>query len=268
MATKESGRKKESMRLILNRLLRSGNRDLIFDNSLVKRITGTDFSNQFDATKFDSSELLPEFLREEDYFIIHLGKGRHQFIKGIKLGYHKFETISSSNVREWEYKPAILNGVDDSEAAVLSLAFNQQILQHFLFNDRTVVPKIHLPRRTKATFDYRIGSKLISVGGLQIEKDLVTEHQGTIVIFEAKNGDRKDFLIGQLYNPYRYLDNLIQQGEIKDVREIRLVYILRIPDRESGKTMLRLYEYNFSDKSRLDSIAFIKGIQYNLQEVV
>ncbi len=267
LTDRKQSRKKESICRILDAVLRAESPDLIFNNALVKKITGRSFSNQFDATKFDTTDSLPECLKERDCFIQHLGGGHHRFLRGISLGYHSFEPIPTDQVRDWEYKPAILNGVGESEAAVLSLVFNQQVLQHFLFNDRTIIPKIHLPRRTKGTFEYSVGTNPISVNGLQIEKDLVIEHQGTIVIFEAKNGDRKDFSVSQLYNPYRHLDQLAQTGEITGVAALRMVYILRVVDQESGKTMLRLYEYEFTDKQRLDSIAFVKSAQYNLREV-
>ena len=62
---------------------------LEFDNNKVKEVTGTDFRNQFDATKFDRYDALPSLLKENNFFIIHLGQGNHAFLKG--EGFHKFE---------------------------------------------------------------------------------------------------------------------------------------------------------------------------------
>src|SRR3989338_8385709 len=70
---------------------------LKFNNDEVKKISGSTFSNQFDATKFDSSILLPQEVRDNGFFIVHLGQGNHAFVKGD--GYHKFEKIKKIKKR-------------------------------------------------------------------------------------------------------------------------------------------------------------------------
>src|SRR5438445_13875638 len=103
MANPREGKKKEKMTQILDYLRSKQIDPPIFDNKLVKEITGAEFGNQFDLTKFPSSEKLPDALRENDCFPIHLGSGRHQIIWGIGNGYHKFEAIPSGAIRQWEY---------------------------------------------------------------------------------------------------------------------------------------------------------------------
>jgi type I site-specific restriction-modification system R (restriction) subunit len=54
----------------------------VFDNDLVKDVSKkVGFGNPFDATKIDNKVKLPQVLRDNDFAVIHLGKGRHQFIK-------------------------------------------------------------------------------------------------------------------------------------------------------------------------------------------
>ena len=58
-------------------------RNYIFDNELIKEVCKeVGFGNPFDVTKLDSIEKLPKKFIEEDIAIIHLGQGRHKFIKG------------------------------------------------------------------------------------------------------------------------------------------------------------------------------------------
>jgi hypothetical protein len=68
-----------------------------FDNDLVEEICRQiGFKNKFDVTKLDNIKLLPQELLTNDYAIIHLGSGRHGFIKGINKLYHQFEPIQES----------------------------------------------------------------------------------------------------------------------------------------------------------------------------
>lgn len=108
-------------------------KDFIFDNKLVKEISKKHgFGNPFDVTKLDTSKLLPDILLGEDYFILHLGKGKHVFVKGINKGFHSFEKIDSKNIFEWKYRKSILNEFDTSELNILSVANNQRIIHDFL----------------------------------------------------------------------------------------------------------------------------------------
>lgn len=83
---KKISRKAQVLEQILRELIKNKSKDLSFDNDLVKAISGTTFKNQFDVTKLDNSSKLPPLLKEMDYYVIHLGGGKHQFVKGIKNG--------------------------------------------------------------------------------------------------------------------------------------------------------------------------------------
>ncbi|MDE7317412.1 MAG: hypothetical protein K2N12_06775 [Helicobacter sp.] len=72
-----------------------------FDNDLVADICKKlRFKNQFDITKIDSKDDLPASFLEQDVCLLHLGKGRHQFVYGIDKLYHAFESMQDSI--EWE----------------------------------------------------------------------------------------------------------------------------------------------------------------------
>ena len=84
------------------------NNNFTFNNNLIKEIcVKYNIRNQFDVTKLDSADKLPQFFKEQDICLLHLGNGNHKFIKGINKLYHKFEPIQKS-VR-WEYKKSLLN---------------------------------------------------------------------------------------------------------------------------------------------------------------
>ena len=251
--------KKHSVLLDLYNHCKAQN-DFVFHNDLVKDYAKKHkFGNPFDATKLDSSEKLPRFFRENDICLLHLGSGNHKFIKGINKLYHAFESIQESI--KWEYKKSLLNEYNDSESNILSVANNQRILHDFVFGadlefenlDISKRPKTYFPHRTKTTLKYFFESQEIIATNQQIEIDLTLEFNGTIGIFEAKNGEPKDFNIYQIYHPFLYYHN-----SNLPIKSIICCYLVRNGD------SLKLWAYTFSEAKRLDSIAFLKSKEYIL----
>lgn len=234
-----------------------------FNNDRVKRVAESKrFANPFDATKIDNSSLLPDELRQEDYFFVHLGKGgRHRFVKGIAIGFHAFEKIQENEIIDWKYRPSILNELDASESNILSIASNQRIIHDFLYNDIVASPKVYNPRRTKRSIQYRIGSQRIVATNLQMEIDLTMELSGMVTVFEGKNGFPEDFAVYQLFHPFKYYRALMREHEL-DIGLITGCYVLR--ERSRDQSVLRLYNYTFDDEDDMGSIRLLKKGQYNL----
>ena len=227
-----------------------------FTNKEVKIFSGNhEFGNQFDATKFDHSDKLPQVLKDYDYFILHLGGGRHQFVKGIEYGYHAFEPIES--LVEFPYQPSLLNETDSSESNVLSIIVNQGILAHFLADTSKAKLNIYNARRSKISPKYYVGEMQIVADKVQIEIDLTSEQNGIVTIFEAKNGFPNNFAVYQLFHPCRYYLKLKEERNL-DIRNINSCYVLRY-----GKK-ISMYNYNFTDANRLDSIQLLKSEEYRL----
>lgn len=105
--------------------------DYVFHNDIVKDVCKRiGFGNPFDVTKLDNKAKLPEILKKNDLAIIHIGNGKHKFIKGIKKVYHDFEPIQKTIT--WYYRKSLLNHYNSSESNILSVANNQRILHHFI----------------------------------------------------------------------------------------------------------------------------------------
>lgn len=242
------------------------NHNYRFSNELVKEISkSVGFGNPFDVTKIDVKEKLPKLLLDNDYCIIHLGNGQHQFIKGIDTIYHKFETIKKEDIIEWSYKKSLLNQYNDSESNILSVANNQRILHNFLFGDDIEYsslpvekrPKTYFPHRTKKTVEYLFNETSITAKNQQIEIDLTIEYSGIIGLFEAKNGNPANFNVYQLFYPYLYyaLSGL-------NYEQIKCVYLVRT--KQGNTSEITLWEYEFTDK-KLNSIKYIKSKKYILE---
>ncbi|MEN6393289.1 MAG: hypothetical protein ABFD53_05735 [Anaerolineaceae bacterium] len=236
--------------------------EYIFDNDLVKRISHeVGFGNPFDATKVDNSALLPEDVKAKDYFLVHLGGGRHAFCKGVHYGYHQFETITEEESITWKYRKSLLNEFDTSESNILSVVSNQRILHDFLYNDIVASPRVYNARRTKASFSYRIGDQDVETNNVQMEIDLTLEYQDIVTIVEGKNGFPLDFAVYQLFHPFKYYSKIKNQEHI-DIKQITCCYVLREKSRDGS--ILRLYNYTFNDENRNDSITLLKKAQYLL----
>ena len=238
------------------------NKTLIFDNELVKKFCKMrGFGNPFDVTKLDNTKVFPEIMMKNDYFIIHIGEGKHQFVKGIDFGFHKFEEIPQKNIYSWKYRKSLLNDIDTSESNILSVGFNQKIINDFLFEDIVANPKVYNARRTKATLHYKINKQDIITNNLQMEIDLTTENNGVVTIFEGKNNFPDNFAVYQLFNPFLYYLNLNNEKKLS-IKEINCCYLLR--KKEKDESIIRIYNYTFTKPNDMNSIKLIKCAQYNL----
>jgi len=236
--------------------------DFVFHNDLVKQVCKKlNFGNPFDATKIDNTSRFPQVLLEQDYFVLHIGNGKHQFVKGIAKGYHVFEPINQANTYAWKYRKSILNEFDTSESNILSVANNQRIIHDFLYEDIVAAPKVYNSRRTKMTFNYHIAGLQISVTNLQMEIDLTMELNHVVTVFEGKNGFPKDFAVYQLFHPFKYYSMLKKQKRLS-LKDISCCYILR--KKSAEKSVLRLYNYTFKNPNNMASIELLKSAQYHL----
>jgi hypothetical protein len=243
----------------------------VFDNDLVKDVSKkVGFGNPFDATKIDNKVKLPKVLLDNDFAVIHLGNGKHQFIKGIDKVYHDFEPIQET--LEWAYKKSLLNEYNTSESNILSVANNQRILHHFLFGkdtefDRIDIserPKTYFPHRTKTSFAYNFGRNLkVDLKNIQIEIDLTIEFKGVIGVFEGKNGKPDSFAVYQIYHPFLYYYRANELSELKGkIKEIYGVYVVKKIER--GITNLKIWAYTFENPLDITSIKFVKSACYRL----
>lgn len=242
--------------------------NFIFDNNLVKEFcVKNEFGNPFDVTKIDSKDKLPKLLIDNDIAIIHLGSGKHKFIKGINKVYHHFEKIQDEI--NWDYKKSILNNYNTSESNVLSVANNQRILHHFLFGvdkefdnvDITKRPKTYFPHRTKTSLSYNFGENTpVLLKNVQIEIDLTIEYECIVGVFEAKNGEPETFNIYQIYHPFLYYQNKAKSDKL--IKNIFSVYVVRQKYKDGD--VLKLWKYTFDKIDDITSIKLIKSASYKL----
>lgn len=206
-------------------------------------------------TKFDHRSQLPKLFIDNNLSILPTSRGTYEI--GI------FETFYDFNNEEIEVthidSPIFLESIDykdiTSEATAINCAFVSKILHDFT-DEENLLPTVS-GRMSSSVFDFKIiaGENLLNVkvGNSQIEIDGGYEGDNSLNLIEAKNYISDDFLIRQLYYPYRLWNAKIN----KQVRPIFLTY-------SNGTFHLR--EYEFTDVQLYNSIRLVKHKKYAVQE--
>ncbi|MDR1562203.1 MAG: transcriptional regulator [Dysgonamonadaceae bacterium] len=206
-------------------------------------------------TKFDHRSQLPKLFIDNNLSILPTSRGTYE------IG--TFETFCDFNNEEVEVTPidfpTFLESIDykdiTSEATAINCAFVSKILHDFT-NEDSLLPTVS-GRMSSSLFDFKINSGKglfkVKVGNSQIEIDGGYEGDNSLSLIEAKNYISDDFLIRQLYYPYRLWNNKIT----KQVRPIFLTYTNGI---------FHLREYEFVDSELYNSIRLVQHKKYAVQE--
>lgn len=206
-------------------------------------------------TKFDHRSQLPKLFVDNNLSILPTSRGTYE------IG--AFETFYDFNKEDVEVTPiefpTFLESIDykdiTSEATAINCAFVSKILHDFT-EEENLLPTVS-GRMSSSLFDFKINSNKgqfkVNVVNSQIEIDGGYEGDNSLTLIEAKNYISDDFLIRQLYYPYRLWNNKIT----KRVRPIFLTY---------SNGIFHLREYEFVNMELYNSICLVKHEKYAVQE--
>lgn len=144
-----------------------------------------------------------------------------------------------------------------SEPVALNCAWDSGILHRFLGEER-LFPTLS-GRMGANPFSFRIGSpgggaeSVVSVDGAQIEVDAAYEGEHSLTLIEAKMNLAEDFIVRQLYYPFRHFSSL---SISKPVRTVFLTYSCGVFD---------LAEYGFEDPDCYSSARLLRSARYSLE---
>ena len=141
-----------------------------------------------------------------------------------------------------------------SESNVINQLLLSKILDNFL-ETNNLTETFNGRQRTNA-FNFVVDTvrgdkREVHVRGAQIEIDGGFEDANTVVIMEAKNVLHDDFIVRQLYYPYR-----TWQHEV--TKPIRLLFVVYCND------IYALHEYRFRDLNDYSSIELVRSGYYTL----
>lgn len=206
-------------------------------------------------TKFDHRSQLPKLFVDNNLCILPTSRGGY-IISDFET-FHPFNTdevaVTSINF------PLSLESLDykdiTSEATAINCAFVSKILHDFT-GEKELLPTVS-GRMSSSNFEFNIncsnGTFNIKVDNSQVEIDGGYEGADSLILIEAKNYISDDFLVRQLYYPYRLWANKIR----KRVRPIFLTYTNGI---------FHLREYTFDDAAHYNSLSLVKEKKYAVQD--
>lgn len=216
-----------------------------------------DFREPRLMTKFDHTINLPTLFGKNELSILPIT--RKSYIISHFKTYHEFESPDSSIERV--SLPPYLQSLDihdiKSETIALNCAMATGIIADFT-EDEELIPTVS-GRMGSGKFDFDIQdtkyhtARHICVENAQIEIDAAYEGVKYLSLFEAKCDLSKDFLVRQIYYPYRVWKDRMT----KTVKTIFLVY---------SNGIYRLFEYRFQNSDEYSSLILVKQKNYSIED--
>lgn len=207
-------------------------------------------------TKFDHSINLPKLFSDNNLAILPITRGSYIISKF--EAYKQFEQMDDEVIRA--IFPEHIESIDyeniTSEAMAINCAFVSNIIADFL-EEEELLPTVS-GRMSSDSFSFNIrnitsnSNIMVNVVNSQLEIDGGFEGISQLALIEAKNFISDDFLIRQLYYPYRLWSNKV----LKRITPVFLVYTNGI---------FNLYKYEFQDPDNYNSLLLIKQKNYSIE---
>lgn len=231
--------------------------DIEFDNrvsqtisaSEIKEITGEEPRL---VCYIDSREKLPPTLESRNAFVLPVENGKYRLVKG--KGYENLPTQSDSpDIHKSTIPFEQETNSGSSENRYIKQALNSGLISRFTGIDQL------LPGTTARTycneFSFKVGSSgPITASSVQFQVDGIFEGKNSVALMEAKTDERKDFLIRQLYYPYRHHGDELS-------KQVRCLFFLY--NQQSEKYMF--WEYEFQDRNDYSSIQLNRAESYRIK---
>jgi hypothetical protein len=206
------------------------------------------------VTKFDSFEQMPIVFRQNNLGIFPVS--RDAYVIGKYNLFYPLEDkdLEIKNVNTHTNYQSLNPNQIDSESEAIQIAYLNKILSDFLEDDK-IVPTF-FGKKGVGTFDFKVKDNNgniypVKVDGGIMEVDSSFESDKNFIIIEAKNTNIKNFLIRQLYYPFRYFYPKI-------TKKVRLVFLTYFDDK------FKLFEYKFKQPEVYNSIELIQTKTYKL----
>jgi hypothetical protein len=205
-------------------------------------------------TKFDSREHRPKVLANAGLTILPVSNGEYLLLNGD--GYaavppsgtvHSHDASKIAALETIRWQDAIRG-----ESQAIDTLFMASALRAFVADPELLLTMRGRLRSSRFTFHFQTNRRALNipVQGVQIEVDAGFEGR-KIVLVEAKFGAINNFMIRQLYYPYR---NLLELGVRKQIVPVLLVYSNRV---------YSLYEFEFPQPN-LYEIRLVRQASYTL----
>lgn len=209
------------------------------------------------VTKFDHSINLPQIFKHHSISILPIS--RKEYIISNHQMFYEFKADDSYPVQKTF--PAFIESIDKTEITSESVALNASYITGMLedfIEDENMVPTVS-GRMGSGKFSFIIRNSVndsfshVNVDNSQIEIDGAFEGEKFLTLIEAKQHIASDFLIRQIYFPFRTWKDRV-------TKEIKLVYFTY------SNGIFNFYEYKFEDDQNYSSLKLVKQKKYTLED--
>ncbi len=206
-------------------------------------------------TKFDYRSNLPTIFRKNNLAILPVTRGNYVIshfdaYQSLELGEDIILMDFPDHIQSLSYENIT------SEAAAINCAYLSGILSDFV-EDTQLQPTVN-GRMSSDSFNFKIKNietgEFIEIGveNSQLEIDAGYEGIDFLTLVEAKNSISDDFLVRQVYYPYRLWLNKVK----KTVKPVFMVYT---------NGVFHLYEYKFVEPDNYSSLVLVKQQSYSIE---
>lgn len=202
-------------------------------------------------TKFDHRINLPEIFAANNLAILPITRG--DYVISTFSAYKEFDEPSKEvqRISIPAHIQSLMPQFLVSEAIALNCANACGMLGDFLEDDE-LVPTVG-GRMGSGCFEFGVntawGTKNITVSNSQIEIDAAYEGVNYLSLFEAKRDLADDFLVRQLYYPFRTWSERVT----KTVKTVFLIF---------SNGMFNLYQYQFEEPQNYNSLRLVRQKNY------
>lgn len=211
-------------------------------------------------TKFDHHINLPEIFDKNKLAILPITRG--EYVIGHFDIYHSFEKepVDITRVQLPAYVQSLNIDNITSEAIALNAAVASGIIAEFLEEEPGSLFSTVSGRMGSGSFSFHVNhiakgqpSYCINVDRSQVEIDAAYEGINYLSLFEAKRDLADDFLVRQLYYPFRLWKDRVS----KEVKTVFLIY---------SNGIYRVMEYAFDDVNNYNSLRLVKQKRYSIED--
>jgi hypothetical protein len=207
-------------------------------------------------TKFDHKLSLPDIFKKNELSILPISRGGYlishfEAYKECEKSNHDIISVNfPDHIESLDY-----NNIS-SEAVAINCAYVSGILRDFI-GEEDILPTVS-GRMSSNSFDFYIRNQKknsdmpVGVSNSQIEIDGGLEGSDSLMLLEAKNSLSDDFLVRQLYYPYRRWSKSIK----KSVKPVFMTY---------SNSIFNLYEYRFQEINNYNSLVLVKQQKYSFE---
>lgn len=207
--------------------------------------------------KFDHNINLPQIFVKNNLAILPIS--RRDYVISHFDAYQPFETLDKTVTQA--ALPTNIQSLNTNNISSESIAINCALASGMLYDflEEDILYPTVSGRMGSGQFNFCIQNSLtknptsVSVNNSQIEIDAAFEGVHSLSLLEAKRDLSEDFLVRQLYYPYRIWLNRVT----KKVRPIFLVY---------SNGIFSLYEYEFQNSNSYNSLVLVKHKNYSIED--